>query len=89
MRLNYDRRYSVFSIAIPTGDKLLTGGEFLSTEVCLNMPFWSFIKSLVGVWRSLVSALVWGASGQRFKSAHPEWWNSNVSYHFGKSILWR
>ena len=26
----------------------------------------------LGVWRSLVSALVWGTRGPRFKSAHPD-----------------
>jgi hypothetical protein len=27
---------------------------------------------LHGVWRSLVSALVWGTRGPRFKSGHPD-----------------
>jgi hypothetical protein len=36
-----------------------------------------------GVWRSLVSALVWGTRGPRFKSGHPDWTETRV----GRSAL--
>ena len=36
------------------------------------------INNANGVWRSLVSALVWGTRGPRFKSGHPDCMNSGI-----------
>src|SRR4029079_17825593 len=41
-----------------------------SPRVALSAVDWAERNS--GVWRSLVSALVWGTRGPRFKSAHPD-----------------
>ena len=39
------------------------------------------------MWRSLVSALVWGTRGPRFKSGHPDWAEAFESYPHGVSLL--
>ncbi len=40
------------------------------------MLVWFFI----GTWRSLVSALAWGARGRRFKSSRPDHWVKDPQY---------
>ena len=66
------RQVVCLSIKFPLGEKLSRAGAFGKILVTVSRLYKTVRVRVGGLWRSLVSASVWGTEGRRFKSSQPD-----------------